>query len=92
MIISHQWKFVFIKGVKVAGTSLEMALSSICGPDDIITPITPVDEIARLKLGRGAQNYSGHPLAEQAHLARLRQLDASPLNRLWPWIDRKSVV
>lgn len=89
MIISHQWNFTFIKGVKVAGTSVEMALSSICGAQDIVTPITPVDEIARLKMGQGARNYSPHPAAEQAHLERLRRLDASPLNHLWPWLARR---
>ena len=57
MILSHLWKFIFIKGRKVAGTSIEMALSSICGPDDIITPISPIDEVQRLAAGRGCQNY-----------------------------------
>ena len=58
MIVSHKHKFIFIKTKKTAGTSLEIALSGICGPDDIITPITREDELVREKLGyRGPQNY-----------------------------------
>jgi hypothetical protein len=58
MIVSHRHKFIFIKTRKTAGTSLEIALSEICGPDDIITPIVAKDEAYRRELGyRGPQNY-----------------------------------
>jgi len=58
MIISHQYKFIFLKTHKTAGTSTEIALSRFCGDDDIITPITPDDEELRHQLGyRGPQNY-----------------------------------
>lgn len=40
MIISHEHRFIFLKTKKTAGTSLELALRSFCGEDDIITPIT----------------------------------------------------
>ena len=39
MIISHKLKVIYIKLIKVAGTSFELALSKYCGPDDILTPI-----------------------------------------------------
>ncbi|MCB0629666.1 MAG: hypothetical protein KDD15_08035 [Lewinella sp.] len=39
MIISHKHKFIFIKPVKVAGTSIELLLSRNCGEKDIITPL-----------------------------------------------------
>ena len=58
MILSHKYRFIFIKTVKTAGTSLEIALSRFCGPDDIITPISPSDEATRRSHGhRGPQNF-----------------------------------
>ena len=39
MIISHRYKFIFIKTHKTAGSSMEMALGPLCGPDDIIAPM-----------------------------------------------------
>ena len=31
-------RFIFLKTVKTASSSIEIALSSLCGPDDVITP------------------------------------------------------
>lgn len=73
MILSHKFRFVFIKGRKVGGTSVEMVLSTICGPDDIVTPITPIDELARLGMGGQAQNYSESAKAEADYLASLQR-------------------
>lgn len=39
MIISHSHKYIFIKSTKTAGTSIEAALSSHCGGDDVVTPL-----------------------------------------------------
>lgn len=59
MIISHAHKFIFLKTKKTAGTSIELALSQLCGPDDIIAPLTEIDE--KLRAGkRGAQNWRTH--------------------------------
>ena len=70
MIISESHKFAFIKGRKVAGTSVEVGLSSLCDADDILTPISPIDEVLRLKTtGRIAQNYG----ADAKKLERFRQ-------------------
>ena len=58
MILSYRHKFLFIKSAKTAGTSIEIALSSVCGPDDIITSITKEDQELRASLGYpGPQNH-----------------------------------
>ena len=59
MIVSHEHRFIFLKTKKTAGTSLELALSQLCGPDDVITPLAPTDEALRAG-GRGAQNWRLH--------------------------------
>ena len=62
MILSESNQFVFIKGRKVAGTSVEVGLTSLCNHQDILTPITPIDEVARFReTGLMAQNYGANP-------------------------------
>ncbi|MBK5199426.1 MAG: sulfotransferase family 2 domain-containing protein [Methyloceanibacter sp.] len=59
MIVSHAHKFIFLKTKKTAGTSIELALSELCGPEDILTPLTKIDEGLR-EGRRGAQNWRRH--------------------------------
>src|SRR3954463_2981859 len=53
MIISHEHKFIIIKTAKTAGTSIEVFLSQHCGPNDVLTPITPPEQ------GHEPRNYGG---------------------------------
>jgi hypothetical protein len=39
VIVSHTHKYIFIKSLKTAGTSLEAALSQYCGENDMVTPL-----------------------------------------------------
>ena len=67
MIVSHAHRFVFLKTRKTAGTSVEIALSTVCGPDDVITPVTEADERLRAECGgRPPQNYASPPLPRKA--------------------------
>jgi len=68
VIASHQHRFIFLKTRKTAGTSVEIALSKVCGPDDIITEISPEDEALRKAAGgRGPQNFQSPPQPRKAY-------------------------
>lgn len=74
MIVSFKHRFIFIKTRKTAGTSIEIALSKYCGPDDILTPFRPEDERIRTKLGyRGPQNYREADFFNHMHASQVRE-------------------
>lgn len=58
MIVSHKYRFIFIKTAKTAGTSIEIALSKYLGENDVITSVSAPDEMIRRQLGSpGPQNF-----------------------------------
>lgn len=54
MILSHAHKFIYVKTYKTGSTSIEAALSAVCGPDDVITEAS---EQLRGVRQKPAQNY-----------------------------------
>jgi hypothetical protein len=69
MIVSHQHKFIFVKTAKTAGTSMEVALSQLCGPDDIVTPFR--EDAEKYRQAHGPRNYRiEHPLKPKRPLWR----------------------
>ncbi len=75
MIISHKHRFIFIKTMKTASTSLEVFLSQYCGDRGVVTPIYPP------VTPHQAQNYQSqfNPLPE----LWLRQRYRQPLQPAW---------
>ena len=65
-VVSYAHEMIFLKTRKTAGTSMELWLSAIAGPRDVLTPFDSVDERTRSGLGLRAQNSSGHPWALSA--------------------------
>ncbi|MFO1172602.1 MAG: sulfotransferase family 2 domain-containing protein [Hyphomicrobiaceae bacterium] len=60
MILSHAHRFIYIKTYKTASTSIEAALSEVCGPDDVITEAS--EQLRGARKQRAAQNYRlDHP-------------------------------
>jgi len=74
VIVSHKYRFIFIKTHKVAGTSIEFALTRFAGEDSIVTPFSVrIDERERERSGfgiarnnkTGAGEYRAHTAAEE---------------------------
>ena len=75
MIASHAHRFVFIKTRKTAGTSLEIALSRHCGPDDIVTRISPEDEVLRTAAGGVGPQHDDTDPSSYAHMGARRVIE-----------------
>lgn len=74
MILSREKRFLFLKTTKVAGTTVELALSRLCGQSDVITPLLPDEEALRKKLGYpGPQNFE-KPLRHYTAMESLRRM------------------
>ncbi|RME94688.1 MAG: hypothetical protein D6773_19320 [Alphaproteobacteria bacterium] len=69
MILSHKHRFIYIKTYKTASTSIEAALSEICGEEDVITPAS--EPLMKHRKGQRAQNYRlDHPAVPRRPLLK----------------------
>jgi hypothetical protein len=75
MVISHTYRFIFIKTRKTAGTSIETFLSPVCGEQDVFTPFKDDEDGHHPRNYRGLFNPLGEVLASPGRLGRaVRQL------------------
>ena len=86
MIISHKYKYIFLKTTKTAGTSIEISLSRFCGENDIITPLTSTDEKIRQELGISPQNYENYSRPLDPWEYRLSDLQSLVTQRKIPQV------
>jgi hypothetical protein len=91
MILSFRHRFLFVRARKVAGTSVEIALSTLCGPEDIAPPLISVDERLRQDMGGHCGNYGDEPAFERAFVEAIRTASPeqlaripAPPSRYWP--------
>lgn len=100
MIISHKYKFIFIKTIKTAGTSIEAYLSQYCGESDILTPISPPIDIHTPRNYRGyfnplieihqsTKNLIRHKSLLQQFLSRKKFFNHIPAWRVKARVDEK---
>lgn len=82
LLLSIAHKFVFVRAVKVGGTSVEIGLSAICGPDDILPPMVALEERRRQALGVRSRNYGASPLLEVAYDTLVRETPDENLHRV----------
>lgn len=77
MIISYRHTFVFIKTKKTAGSSMEIALASHAGPDDVVTPLGFSQDVERNRAWPGAlpRNFSSDKAGELALADAIKRED-----------------
>lgn len=91
MIISHAHKFVFTKTKKTAGTSIEIELSRFCEDQDIITPISPDDEIKRYQYcGKTAQNFTENKDLEAKYISAVKSKEQATVQNVFDDIRRQN--
>lgn len=62
MIVSHEYRFIYIRCRKTASTSIELALSRICGDNDILSADRrPAHEDLRRQLGGRGRQHDRNP-------------------------------
>jgi hypothetical protein len=73
MIYLKKHNLLFVKPLKTASTSVEIALSYNATPEDIVTPISLKDELFRLETnGQMPVNYAVHKRQEPRYIRKIR--------------------
>lgn len=92
MILSHRHRFIFIKTEKTAGTSIEIALSRVCGPEDVITRLAhPEDRALKASLGPGCRDEQ-HELVPLSKYTPLDLAQAVARRRLLRFENHSSAL
>lgn len=74
MIIARRHGFIFLKTRKTAGSSIEIALSRFCGPDDTVTRMAAEDEVLRREMGGYGPAGHDKPLARHSPVELWKRL------------------
>jgi len=83
MIICRAHNFIFIKTRKTAGSSMEMALASHVGPEDVVTPLGFAQDLERFRAwGVLPQHFSNDPAAERALREAIQSEDKRTVRRI----------
>ncbi len=90
MIASFEHDFIFIKTHKTAGTSVEIVLSTWCGPGDVCLPVLPEDEVLRWDFGALPRNFGTSPDVEAAYAAAIKERDLQRISDLRPQVVRQN--
>jgi hypothetical protein len=77
MIVSYHHNFIFVKTRKTAGTSMEIALASHAGENDVVTTLTRQDEFLRADMYPGAlpRNFLNDPSLEDSYIRAIHARD-----------------
>jgi hypothetical protein len=91
VIVSHEHRFIFIKSQKTAGTSLELALSRVCGEDDVITPLHSAHEAERAAIGGLSPRNTDVSLLHHRPTDWLLALRGKGRRAFWEHVDAEEV-
>lgn len=87
LIISHRHRFIFVKTVKTAGTSIEWYLNQHLGRDDVATPVYPPVDGHVPRNDRGWFNPVPEILARGPRAARRAGLDLMQRRRYYNHLE-----
>jgi len=85
-IVSHRYRFVFLKSRKTAGSSIEIALGQLCGPDDVLCPTRDGPEFGVVEQNNrkapGERSLYDYGLLAQEAARQLVKTKKLPLKRI----------